>query len=97
MITKTFTCSKILKGRKAAFRLFSRSKIQLVIAAENFDTEEYLWLCPVQILKMSRHMDEQLKIAHKMVENVDRPYRKYVWLCCSTKWTSQRNYMVKFD
>ena len=43
---------------------------QLVKAAENFAREENL--TPVLIPTMSKDMDEQLKLAHKVVDVVDR-------------------------
>ena len=51
-----------------------RLRIQLVNAAENFAREGNLIL--VLIPTMSRDMDEQLKLAHKIVDVVDRANRK---------------------
>ena len=53
---------------------FMRLRNQLVNAAENFAREENLK--PVLIPTMSRDMDEQLKLAHKVVDVVDRTNRK---------------------
>ena len=50
-----------------------RMRKPLVNAAENFGREENLSL--VLIPTMSRDMDEQLKVAHKVVDVMDRPYR----------------------
>ena len=47
---------------------------QLVFAAENFAREENLF--PVLIPSLSKDMDEQLKLAHKVVHVVDRANRK---------------------
>ena len=47
---------------------------QLVIAAENLTREEKL--TPVLILATSKDMDEQLKLAHKVVDVVNRRNRK---------------------
>ena len=47
---------------------------QLVIEAENFAREENL--SPVLIPTMSEDMDEQLKLAHKVVDVADRANRK---------------------
>ena len=52
-----------------------RLRNQLVNAAENFAREEKL-IIPVLIPTMSRDMDEQLKLAHKVVDVVDRANRK---------------------
>ena len=46
----------------------------LVTAAKNFAREENL--TPVLIPTMSKDMDEQLKLAHKVVDVVDRANRK---------------------
>ena len=52
------------------FNQSMRLKNQLIIAAENFAREEIS--TPVLIPTMSRHMDEQLKLAHKVVYIVDQ-------------------------
>ena len=51
-----------------------RLRNQLVNAAENFAGDENL--TPVVIPTMSRDMDEQLKLAHKLVDVVDRTNRQ---------------------
>ena len=51
-----------------------RLRHQLVNAAERFAREEIF--TPVLIPTMSRDMDEQLKLAHKVVDVVDRTNRK---------------------
>ena len=53
---------------------FMRLRNQLVKSAENFAREENL--TPVLILTMTRDMDEQLKLAHKVVDIVDRANTK---------------------
>ena len=53
---------------------FMRLRNQLAIAAKNFAGEENL--TPVLIPTMSRDMDEQLKLAHKVVDVVDQTNRK---------------------
>ena len=57
-----------------AFNPFMRLRIQLIIAAENFAREESL--PPVLIPTLSKDMDEQLKLAHKVVDVVDWANRK---------------------
>ena len=59
---------------EADFKQFMRLRNQLVNAAENFAREENL--TPVLIPTMSKDMDEQLKLAHKFVDVVDRVNRK---------------------
>ena len=56
------------------FNQLMRLRNQLVNAAENYAREENL--TPVLIPTMSKHMDEQLKLAHKVVDVVDRANRK---------------------
>ena len=53
---------------------FMRLRNQLDIAAENFAREENL--TPVLIPTTSKDMDEKLKVAHKVVDLVDRANRK---------------------
>ena len=59
---------------EADFNQFMRLRNQLVNAAENFAREEIL--NPVLIPTISRDMDEQIKLAHKVVDVVDRTNRK---------------------
>ena len=56
------------------FNQFMRLRNQLVNAAENFAREENL--TPVLISTMSKDMDEQLKLAHNLVDVVDRANKK---------------------
>ena len=55
------------------FNQFMRLRNQLVNAGDNFAREENLTL--VLIPTMSKDMDEQLKLAHKVVDVVDRANR----------------------
>ena len=71
---KEFQLVQNLTMWEADFNLFMRLRNQLVNAAENFAREEIL--TPVLIPTMSREMDEQLKLAHKLVDVVDRTNRK---------------------
>ena len=56
------------------FKQFMRLRKQLVIAAENFDRVEKL--SPVLIPTMSKDMDDQMQLAHWVVDIVDREDRK---------------------
>ena len=56
------------------FNQFMRLRNQLVNTAENFAREENLR--PVFIPTMSKDMDEQLKLPHKVVDVVNRAKRK---------------------
>ena len=56
------------------FNQFMRLRYQLVNAAKNFAREEKM--TPVLIRTMSKDMDEQFKLAHKVVDVVDRANRK---------------------
>ena len=60
--------------READFNQFMRLRNQLVNAAENVAREENL--TPVLIHTVSKDMDEQLKLAHKVADVVDRANRK---------------------
>ena len=71
---KDFQLVQNLTMGQADFNQFMRLRIQLVNAAENFGIEENLM--PVLIPTMSIDMDEQLKLAHKVIEVVDRANRK---------------------
>ena len=71
---KEFRLVQNLTMREADFNQIMRLRNQLVNAAENFAREENL--TPVLIPAMSRDMDEQLKLAHKVVDVVDRANRK---------------------
>ena len=59
---------------EANFNQFMRLRNQLVIAAENNAKEENL--SPVSVPTMSKNMHEQLKLAHKKVDLVERAKRK---------------------
>ena len=71
---KEFRLVQNLTMGKADFNQFMRLRNQLVNAAENFAREEDL--TPVLIPTMSKDTDELLKLAHKVVDVVDRANRK---------------------
>ena len=71
---KEFRLVQNLTVGEADFNQFMRLGNQLVNATENFAREENL--TPVLISTMSKDMDEQLKLAHKVVDVVDRAKRK---------------------
>ena len=71
---KEFRLVQNLTMGEADFNQFMRLRNQLVIAAEDVAREENL--TPVLMPKMSKDMDKQLKLAHKVVEVVDRANRK---------------------
>ena len=56
------------------FNQFMQLRIQLVLVVKHYSTEEKLSL--VLILTLSKNTDEQLKLAQKLVDLVDRPYTK---------------------
>ena len=70
---KEFRLVQNLTMGEADFNQFMRLRNQLV-NAENFAREENL--TTVLIPTMSKDMDEQLKLAHKVVDLVDRANRK---------------------
>ena len=71
---KEFRPVQNLTMGEADFNQFMQLRNQLVNAAENFAREENL--TPVLIPTMFKDMDEQLKLAHKVVDVVDRANRK---------------------
>ena len=72
--TREFRLAQNLTMGEADFTQFMRLRNQLVNAAENFARDENL--TPVLIPTMSRDMDEQLKLADKVVDVVDGTNRK---------------------
>ena len=71
---KQFRLVQNLTMGEADFNQFMRLRNQLVNAAKKFAREENL--TPVLIPTMSKDMDEQLKLAPKVVDVVDRANRK---------------------
>ena len=71
---KEFRLVQNIKMGEADFNQFMRLRNQLVNAAGNFARNESL--TPVLIPTMSKDMDEQLKLAHKVVGVLDRAKRK---------------------
>ena len=71
---KEFRLVENLTMGEADFKQFTRLKTQLVIAAENYAREKNF--SPVLIPTDSKDKDEQLKLAHKVVDVWDRAKRK---------------------
>ena len=69
-----FRLVQTLTMGEADFNQFMRLRNQLINAVENLNRAENL--TPVLIPGKSRIMDEQLKLAHKVVDVVDRANRK---------------------
>ena len=63
---------------EADFKRFIRQRNQLNVAADNFLREQKL--PPVLQSKLSKDMEEQLKLVHKVIDIVDRPK----WRICVT-------------
>ena len=59
---------------EANFNQFIRQRNQLVVAADNFLREQYLY--PFLQSTLSKDMEEQLKLVHKVIDIVDRPNRR---------------------
>ena len=59
---------------EADFNQFIRQRNQLVVAADNFLREQNL--SPVLQSTLSKDMEEQLKLVHKVVDVVDCPNRR---------------------
>ena len=60
--------------READFYQFIRQRNQLVVAADNFLREQNLK--PVLQSKLSKDIEEQLKLVHEVIDVVDHPNRK---------------------
>ena len=71
--TRKYAWLKIIQ-LDADFSQIMQPRNQLVIAAENFGSEENMSL--VLIPTLSKDMDDQLKLVHKTADVVDCPYRK---------------------
>ena len=59
---------------EADFNQFIRQRKQLVVASDNFLREQKL--SPVLQSTLSKDMEEQLKLVHKVIDIVDRPNRR---------------------
>ena len=57
--------------RKPDLNHFSRQRNQLVVAADNFFREQNL--SPILQSTLSKDMEQQLKIVHKVIDVADRP------------------------
>ena len=71
---KDFRLAQNITMGEADFNQLTRLRNQLVNVAENFAREDNL--TPVLIPTISRDMEEQLKLAHKVVDVVHRANRK---------------------
>ena len=88
-----FRLRQNLTMAEADFNQFIRQRIQLVVAADNFLIEKNF--PPVLQSLLSKDMEEQLKLVHK-VTDVVRPRRRFVWHCWDTSWTTQTPLLLKF-
>ena len=69
-----FRLRQNLSMGEADFNQFIRQRNQLVVAADNFLREQKL--SPVLQPTLSKDMEEQLKLVHKVVDVLDRPNRR---------------------
>ena len=69
-----FRLRQNLSMGEADFNQFIRQRNQLVVAADNFHREQ-IWT-PVLQSSLSKDMEEQLKLLHKVIDVVDRPNRR---------------------
>ena len=69
-----FRLRQNLSMGKVDFNQFIRQRNHLVVAADNFLREQNL--SPVLQYTLSRDMEEQLKLVHKVIDVVDRPNRR---------------------
>ena len=81
---KDFGRAQNLTTWESYFNQFLRWRNQPVISAKNFGGEQHL--SPMQIPTLSKDMDEQLKLAHRVIDFVDVPIRNirdYTFPCSS--------------
>ena len=71
---QNFDRDKILHWEKLISITLFDKKNQLIVAAHNFLTEQNLW--PVLQSTLSKDMEEQLKLVHKVIDVVDCPNRR---------------------
>ena len=69
-----FRLRQNLSMGEAGFNQFIRQRSQLVVTADNNLREQNL--SPVLQFRLSKDMEEQLKLVHKVIDFVDRPNRK---------------------
>ena len=69
-----FRLEQNLSMGEADFNQFIRQRNQLIVAADNFLREQNL--SPILQSTLSRDMEEQLKLVHKVIDVVDRPNRR---------------------
>ena len=79
---------------EADFNQFIRQRNQLVVAPDNFLREKKLY--PFLQSTLSKDMEEQLKLVHKVIDVVDCSNRKVFVTMLSERWTTQRALMLKF-
>ena len=92
---KEFRLVQNLTMAAVGFSQFMRLRNQLVNPAEVFARKENL--APVLMPTKFKIMDGQLKLAHKVVDVVQRPKERFLWLCCGTLWTNLRVPVLKSD
>ena len=90
--TKKFLLVQCFRTGEEDFNQFHWLRTQLVNGAENFAIQGNL----SSVLKptLSKDMDEQLKLVHKMLTQKTEQTRRFLWLCCGTMWPSQRNHKL---
>ena len=77
---------------EGAFKQFRRLGNQLVVALDKFGREENL--APVLIPTLSKHMDEQDKLAHKAVEVSGSSKQKNLCDSALVKFRQARDFMA---
>ena len=90
---RDFRLVQNMTKREADINRVLRLRSQLVIAAKNFGIEENL--SPVLIHKMYQDMDEQLKLAQKVVDVVDRAHKKVCVTLLRYNVDKQQNWYAK--
>ena len=77
------------------FRQLLRLRHQLIVAADTFTKEENLSY--INVVGLSKDIDEQLKRVHKVIEIAEGPGAKCVLHCCATKRTIPKHSTRRYD
>ena len=77
------------------FKQFLRLRKKLIVAADNFTKEENLPY--INVVGLSKDIDEQLKHVHKVIVIAGGPSAKCVLHCCATKKTIPKHPTRRYD
>ena len=89
-----FRLRQNISMEEADFNQFIRQRTQLVVAADNFLREQNS--PPVLQSTLSKDMEEQLKLFHKVIDVVDRPNRRICVTLLRYKLDKPKNSYAQF-